>query len=80
VVDWRHLARAINRQTELLALRAQQLEWRLEDLAHAVEPQQKGHEANRKYFDKHCCQRLENENHVISAGDLILLHDTPSAK
>ena len=76
VVEWRRVARAANPRSELLALGARQLERRPEDLERAAEAQRKSRESNRKYFDKHRRRRPENENHVISAGDLILLHDT----
>ena len=76
VVEWERIAASANPRADLLALRARQLERRPEDLARAAESQRKSREANRDYFDKHRRRRPENENHVISAGDLILLPDT----
>ena len=75
VVDWLRVERAGNRRAELLALRARQLERRLEDIERAAEVQQKSREANREYFHKHRRHRPEGENHKLRGGDLVLLHD-----
>ena len=76
VVEWRCVARAANPRAELLVLRARQLERWPQDLERAAEAQRKSREANCEYFNKHRRRRPENENHLISAGDLVLLHDT----
>ena len=75
VVEWRRMACAANPQVELLALCARQLERGPGDIGRAAEAQQKSRESNFKYFDKHRRRQPENENHVISAGDLMLLHN-----
>ena len=42
----------------------------------AAKIQGKIQEANHEYFDKYRRRWEETENHVISAGNLILMHDT----
>ena len=69
------MERADNPRAELLALRARQLERRPGDLLRAAEAQRRSREANREYFDKHRRRRPDTENHTISLGDLVLLHD-----
>ena len=76
IVEWRAVERADNPRAELLALRARQLERRPGDLLRAAEAQRRSRDANREYFDKHRRRRPDTENHTISLGDLVLLHDT----
>ena len=40
------------------------------------EVRQRSREENCEYFDKHRCHRPEADNHKLSGGDLVLLHDT----
>src|SRR5205085_8149139 len=76
IVEWRAVERADNPRAELLALQARQLDRQPGDLLRAAEAQRRSREANREYFDKHRRRRPDTENHTISLGDLVLLHDT----
>ena len=69
------MERAGNKRSELLVLRARQLERRPEDIEKAAEAQLMSREANREYFDKNRRHRPEGENHELRGGDLVLLHD-----
>jgi hypothetical protein len=51
VVDWQQVQNSENPRAELLAVRAQQLERRPEDLERAAAAKKKSREANKRYFD-----------------------------